>query len=265
MNSDCRLCPRRKGGKEQAPSTDSFLRASKPTEGQNWAHVLCSVFIPELSFTDAARLRNVEGISTIPRNRWSERCCLCSDAGGAVIRCSDCVREYHVSCAWKHGHKFGFEIQPVKSSRRETTTVASFKGDSGCMNPIVFCKEHDRSRRDIYEICEMNETGETALQVYCLVYKQAPISQAHALLRKAQRLDQVLNPRGDNRHLDNNRARANPQCCRCRTSYSPFFHYLPASFDSHKSEDTPESWLCHRCHFGKCETSGDPELDQDYD
>ena len=32
-----------------------------------------------------------------------------------MIRCSDCPREFHSSCAWKHGDKFGFEIQPVGS------------------------------------------------------------------------------------------------------------------------------------------------------
>jgi hypothetical protein len=34
-------------------------------------HILCSVFIPEVSFTDATRLRVAEGISTIPRQRWT--------------------------------------------------------------------------------------------------------------------------------------------------------------------------------------------------
>ena len=29
------------------------------------------------------------------------------------MRCSDCPAEYHVSCAWKAGHKFGFEVQAV--------------------------------------------------------------------------------------------------------------------------------------------------------
>lgn len=31
------------------------------------------------------------------------------------------------------------------------------------MNAIVSCKEHDRSRRDIYDICETNEGGEVCL------------------------------------------------------------------------------------------------------
>lgn len=52
------------------PPPDSYLRACKPTEGQAWVHVLCSVFIPELQYSDAARLRLVEGISAIPQYRW---------------------------------------------------------------------------------------------------------------------------------------------------------------------------------------------------
>ena len=52
------------------PPPDSYLRACKPTEGQAWVHVLCSAFIPEITFSDAARLKLVEGISTIPARRW---------------------------------------------------------------------------------------------------------------------------------------------------------------------------------------------------
>ena len=52
------------------PPPDSYLRACKPTEGQAWVHVLCSVFIPELTYSDATRLRLVEGISAIPQHRW---------------------------------------------------------------------------------------------------------------------------------------------------------------------------------------------------
>lgn len=46
------------------------------------------------------------------RSYMLQRCTLCGEAGGAVIRCNDCIREYHASCAWRNGHRFGFEIQP---------------------------------------------------------------------------------------------------------------------------------------------------------
>ena len=107
------------------------MRAFKPTEGQGWTHVLCAVFTPEITFTDASRLRLVEGLNTVTRHKWSavsflyiviidcqrfiieQKCFLCGEVEGAAIRCNDCNKEFHASCAWKQGHKFGFEIQPV--------------------------------------------------------------------------------------------------------------------------------------------------------
>ena len=128
QNTDCVLCPRKRS-KTPTKDSESFLRAVKPTEGQGWVHVLCAIFSPEVTFSDVAHLRLAEGISTIPRYRWSavrtflwkpashshrpQRCTLCGETGGAVIRCSDCIREYHISCAWRNGHRFGFEIQAV--------------------------------------------------------------------------------------------------------------------------------------------------------
>ncbi|KAK2464013.1 hypothetical protein APHAL10511_003957 [Amanita phalloides] len=195
INSDCLLCPRT--AKDKAPdfhsSPDSFLRACKPTEGQGWVHVICSVFVPEPIFSNAPDLRLVEGLSTVARHRWEAPCSICEKTDGAVVRCGDCSREFHVSCAWKLAYRFGFEIQHVKSSRRDLTITTTFKSETGCMNAVVLCSDHDHSRRTIYDICETNEGGETALQVYCRAYKQAPIGQAHGLLRKARRLDVLLN------------------------------------------------------------------------
>ena len=74
QNPDCVLCarPKREGDKKTLhPPADSFLRVCKPTEGQGWVHLACAVFIPEISFSDAKRLRIVEGISTLPTHRWS--------------------------------------------------------------------------------------------------------------------------------------------------------------------------------------------------
>lgn len=240
MHTDCLLCPRRKSKKKaQFPNADSFLRASKPTEGQGWAHVLCAVFTPEISFSDVSQLRLVEGISTIPKQRWASKCTLCGETSGAVIRCSDCVREYHSSCAWRKGHHFGFEIQPVRHPRRDGI-ITTFKGETGNMVPIVCCQEHENSRRELYDVCETDETGETALQVYCRIYKQAPVTQAHALLRKARRLDQTLNISTDGTSSVDVSAEPALQCDMCSTQYSPAFH---------PSEHYSGRWRCHKCHF----------------
>ncbi|EGO22633.1 hypothetical protein SERLADRAFT_451461 [Serpula lacrymans var. lacrymans S7.9] len=236
LNTQCVLCPRRKASKK--PAADSFMRACKPTEGQGWVHVLCSVFTPEVTFTDVSRLRLVEGISTIPRQRWSTKCTLCGEISGAVLRCSDCVREFHASCAWKAGHKFGFEIQPVRNHRRDVV-ITTFKGDTGAMAPVVCCREHENSKRHLYDICETNEMGESALQLYCQTYKQAPVSQAHGLLRKARRLDQILNIRSDS--LTSSGDPSDRECLRCHTQYSPCFYPSVPGLSN--------DWICHRCHF----------------
>lgn len=52
------------------PPADTLLRACKPTEGQGWTHLLCAVFTPELTFTEASKLRLVEGMSTISKHKW---------------------------------------------------------------------------------------------------------------------------------------------------------------------------------------------------
>ncbi|KZT07232.1 uncharacterized protein LAESUDRAFT_758638 [Laetiporus sulphureus 93-53] len=254
LNSDCLLCPRSKRDSKKAlyPPPDTYLRACKPTEGQAWVHIVCSVFIPEVTYSDATRLRLVEGISTIPSWRWSNKCTICNQSGGAVIRCSECPAEYHVSCAWRQGHKFGFEVQPVKHSKRETTTMVEFKDSAGCMVPVVICKGHMGYKREVFDLCETNELGETSLQVYCKNYKQVPTEQTHGLLRKARRLDNILNAGADSLSTisgDGDLTTAEPQCYHCHSEFSPFFHAMPSKGGSSSSQGQSggRTWLCHQC------------------
>ncbi|KAJ3773251.1 hypothetical protein FB446DRAFT_733812 [Lentinula raphanica] len=229
---DCLLCPR-----PQHSRPGSYLRACKVTENHGWAHVLCAVFIPEINFTDTSTLRSVEGITNIPSKKWTTQCVLCQEKGGAVVKCNDCYKEYHVSCAWTHGHTFGFEIQPVKGTRRENHITTIFRGEPGCMNAIISCKEHSRSRRQIYEICETDDGGETALQVYCRAYKQVPhVSQTHALLRKARRLDQLISVR-DSSVLPVDPSLDDMMCVKCSTRFTPKFYH------------TETGWMCHACNY----------------
>lgn len=234
LNTDCVLCPSRKVYEKWSGHTE-FLRAIKATEGQGWVHVLCAVFSPEVSFTDPSRFQVVEGISTIPRQRWIVRCTICGEGRGAVFRCTECDEEYHASCAWNARHRFGFEVQPVRNPRRDTVIV-TFKGETGVLTPVIYCKEHDASKHELYDICETDETGESVMQIYSRTYKQAPISQSHALLRKAMRLDMMLNSRSevvDTTELDY-------RCESCGTHYSPCFY---------SNKLVSDRWRCHKCNW----------------
>ncbi|KAG6843145.1 hypothetical protein H0H87_007469 [Tephrocybe sp. NHM501043] len=128
--------------------------------------------------------------------------------------------------------------------------MRTFKGEHGCMNAIISCKDHDHSRRGIYDICETDEGGQTALQVYCQAYKQALVGQAHALLRKARRLDQILNVRGDAVVIPPpSPPLPDPECYRCRSQYSPAFYSIPLNNGARSSPSDRDHWMCHRCHF----------------
>lgn len=144
----------------------------------------------------------------------------------------------------------------MRNPRREGVNI-TFKGETGNMVPIVCCQEHENSKRELYDVCETDETGEvrdiqtfqalglltadmllkTALQVYCRTYKQAPVTQAHALLRKARRLDQTLNIRTDGPSSADGLAEPVLQCDMCSTQHSPAFY---------RSEHC--RWRCHKCH-----------------
>lgn len=52
-----------------------FLQALKTTEGYKWAHILCSVFVPDITYADATRLKVAEGIMSMAQQaRFSGVC-----------------------------------------------------------------------------------------------------------------------------------------------------------------------------------------------
>lgn len=194
----CMICPRdnslltsRIKSKKQ-PADFDLLSVMKPTEGCQWAHVLCATWHPEVQYTNGNTFKAVEGVSTIADERWDAPCGLCMQEDGATVQCSDCGMDVHVSCAWLAGYKLGFEITLVKPGKREVASIAKFKDEAGVMTPGVWCKNHDLSGRVIHDMFEVDpEAGENALHVYTSLYKTIPSTEGFALLRKAQRLDVV--------------------------------------------------------------------------
>lgn len=125
----CVLCSRTappvhlKARGKKAIGEFDLLSALKPTEGNRWAHVLCSAWLPELVYTTPAALKLIEGISNLPRVRWEGACGLCGQLDGAKVECVECNTGFHASCAWLAGHKFGFEISLVSRNLESTWSV----------------------------------------------------------------------------------------------------------------------------------------------
>ena len=74
----CVLCPKDnsavnvKTKPKKSPLEFDIFSAYKPTEGRRWAHVLCSTWMPEIVFTNPGIFKTVEGIATLPRERWEQ-------------------------------------------------------------------------------------------------------------------------------------------------------------------------------------------------
>lgn len=62
----------------------------KRTANNNWVHVTCAVWTPEVKFGNAKALEPSEGIPSIPLSRYGESCKLCNRKVGACVTCHCC-------------------------------------------------------------------------------------------------------------------------------------------------------------------------------
>ncbi|KAF9767488.1 hypothetical protein IL306_015335, partial [Fusarium sp. DS 682] len=149
----------------------------KRTADNNWVHVTCAVWTPEVKFGNAKALEPSEGIPSIPRSRYDETCQVCNKQDGACVSCHQCRIPLHVECARQQGHILGFEITAVKSSRREQFNIVSINGESGTMSATVWCKDHAPTKTTIHQMQEIaDESGLNTLQLYVQNYKQADLA-----------------------------------------------------------------------------------------
>lgn len=238
------------------------LDAFKPTECNNWAHVLCSIFIPEVVFSDTARLKTVESCGNLPTHRYEALCELCKVPTGACVACSDpgCKREFHVSCAWNNqpGFTLAFEIIPVKYTRRDVTPTLTFKTETGQMVPQVWCKEHKETAKTkkLYDLAEVDpKTGLTSLQMFVRANKALASTgdAGYALLRRAKRYDALVNDTQTsavNKSLSGQHTPLKQKSCTgCNASFSPFWWSLPTQgrVKEEGEERVDASWSCHFC------------------
>ncbi|XP_076440210.1 lysine-specific demethylase 4A-like isoform X2 [Babylonia areolata] len=87
--------------------------AMKPTTDGNWAHIVCALAIPEVSFVDVPS-RNPVNVAKLTSGRQKLRCSLCGPVTGAhsqpstCIQCSHgrCTQAFHVTCAYAAGVLF---------------------------------------------------------------------------------------------------------------------------------------------------------------
>ncbi|KAL1383610.1 hypothetical protein HDK64DRAFT_340969 [Phyllosticta capitalensis] len=160
----------------------------KKTAENNWVHLHCAVWTPELKFTNPTTYELVEGVGT-PTIKYDQVCKICKTNKGACVSCHQCHASFHVGCAHSAGYIFGFDITPVKSSRRDAVPTFTLGQETGSMAAAIWCKDHT-PKTIVHPLNEVvDDSGMTALQLYVQNYKHADQTLT-GTARKANLLDQ---------------------------------------------------------------------------
>ncbi|RPA77299.1 hypothetical protein BJ508DRAFT_171590 [Ascobolus immersus RN42] len=248
-------------GKEVAVIKAPTREALKVTSQNNWGHVICSVWHQEIRFGDADSMRSSEGIMLIPQNRWAE-CTLCHVEQGPTLPCHNCHAMVHVSCAQRSGYILGFEITPVKGSRKDSVTTITLGKESGVMTPVIYCPTHTLKTtvHPMFELVPDSSPSQIVLELYVRKYKQADLSLT-GTVRKANYMTlatkHARNPGSSTGHKASvsgasGRAETDPdtpmpdaresekkkeRCCsKCGTDVSPIWRKTGAPADKVKKE-----------------------------
>ncbi|KZC04861.1 putative lysine-specific demethylase 4B [Dufourea novaeangliae] len=92
----CCLCPMRGG-------------AVKRTSDSNWAHILCALLLPGVTFKDAVN-KDPINVLTIRPDIVNQLCCYCGQKDGACLNCSQCTHLFHPSCGLISGATFTIPV-----------------------------------------------------------------------------------------------------------------------------------------------------------
>ncbi len=161
--------------------------ALKRTAWNNWIHITCALWTKEIKFGNAELLDCAEGVGFIPPERFEPVCKICKVGGLPTVKCHqvNCNNQFHVGCAHQADYIFGFDVQPVKGSRRDSVNIMKLDTESGHVTAAIWCPSHPSLNR-VHNMLEITDTGSTALQLFAQTYKQVDNLVTGTVRRAAQ-------------------------------------------------------------------------------
>ena len=161
--------------------------ALKRTAWNNWIHITCALWTKEIKFGNSDLLDDAEGVGFIPPERFEPVCKLCKVSGLPTVKChqANCNSQFHVGCAHQAEYIFGFDVQPVKGSRRDSVNIMKLDSESGHVTAGIWCPTHAPASK-IHTLLEITDSGLTALQLFARTYKQVDNSITGTVRRAAQ-------------------------------------------------------------------------------
>ncbi|KAF2274981.1 uncharacterized protein EI97DRAFT_468260 [Westerdykella ornata] len=120
--------------------------AFKQTTNMKWSHLLCALFIPEVSIANTTFMEPVQDVEKVPRTRWKLTCMICKQKMGACIQCAhkSCFEAFHVTCARKA--RLCLRTNIFSRLEEERERPPEFRGYCDRHTPLEWRKENDVER-----------------------------------------------------------------------------------------------------------------------
>lgn len=97
----CRKCKEIGRGTPTCIFCPNIEGAFKQTSTMRWSHLLCAIWVPEVTIANPTFMDTIQDVDKVPRSRWGLICYICNQRMGACIQCSKkaCYQAFHVTCA----------------------------------------------------------------------------------------------------------------------------------------------------------------------
>jgi NuA3 HAT complex component NTO1 len=100
--------------------------AFKQTNTLRWSHVLCAIWIPEVTIANMTFMEPITDVDKVPKGRWKLNCYICNQRMGACVQCGNknCFTAFHVTCARKG--KLFLKMKSQHQQGIDTTALKAF-------------------------------------------------------------------------------------------------------------------------------------------
>lgn len=100
--------------------------AFKQTSTLRWSHLLCAIWIPEVTVANPTFMEPITDVDKVPKQRWKLHCYICNQKMGACIQCGNknCYQAFHVTCA-RRGRLF-LKMKSPHQQGIDTTALKAF-------------------------------------------------------------------------------------------------------------------------------------------
>ena len=121
----CRKCKEIGRGTPTCLFCPNVDGAFKQTNTLRWSHLLCAIWIPEVTIANMTFMEPIQDVDKVPKGRWKLSCYICNQKMGACIQCGNknCYQAFHVTCArrarlylkMKSQHQGGIDTSALKA------------------------------------------------------------------------------------------------------------------------------------------------------